>query len=165
MKTEDLKVRAVVSETTEGQYETFDKGTIVEGYLNNWHLEERWTVQVECLCESGGISKGFYIINVPIDIETIEYASLRTSKLEKDLKDVETMFEKMELTTFNLEKRIKKLEELVGIYKKYAELLAESEGNLAAFAHTHRVTVDEKIVKKGIELRKQISELRKELGI
>jgi len=94
-----------------------------------------------------------------------EYASLRTSKLEKDLKDAEAMFEKMELTAFNFEKRIKKLKELVGVYKKYAELLAESEGNLAAFAHTHRVTVDEKIVKKGIELRKQISELRKELGI
>jgi len=94
-----------------------------------------------------------------------EYASLRTSKLEKDLKDAEAMFEKMELTAFNLDKRIKKLEELVGIYKKYAELLGKSEGDLAAFAYTHRITVDEKTVKKGKQLRQKIGELRKELGL
>jgi len=46
-----------------------------------------------------------------------EYASLRTSKLEKDLKDAEAMFEKMELTAFNLDKRIKKLEELISAHK------------------------------------------------
>jgi len=41
----------------------------------------------------------------------------RTSKLEKDLKDAETMFEKMELTAFSLDKRIKKLEELISAHK------------------------------------------------
>lgn len=82
MKTGDIKVKAVVSEHTEGQYEVFDKGTVVEGYLNNWQLEERWTLQVECLYESGGIGKGFYIINIPIDIETLQYASQFQSELQ-----------------------------------------------------------------------------------
>jgi len=77
----------------------------------------------------------------------------RTSKLEKDLKDAEAMFEKMELTAFNFEKRIKKLEELAGLYKQRIDYM-------------HRVSMGEDVVVSyGDNIRQRISELRKELNL
>ena len=91
--------------------------------------------------------------------EIKEHASEQTVQLKKNLKNAESMFEKMELTAFNLEKRIAKLEELVKAYEEYARLLGKSEGNLAVFAATHRIYVDKKTVNKGKQLRKRIEEL------
>jgi len=82
-----------------------------------------------------------------------EYASLRTSKLEKDLKDAEAMFEKMELTAFNLDKRIKKLEELVSAHKNLLNCFGMSKPK----NKTNIADLD--------EAWEGIAELEKELGI
>lgn len=125
MKTEDLKVKAIVSETTEGQYETFDKGTMVEGYLNNWHLNERWTMQVECDCESGGISKGFYIIDVPIDTDTLEYAS--QSQQEGEFKNKQELPWSTNAMDYAKE-FMKDREAFIRVYIKSEEDLPKEEG-------------------------------------
>jgi len=46
-----------------------------------------------------------------------QYALQQTAKLNKDLKNAEAKFEKMELTAFNLEKKVTKLEGLIEAYK------------------------------------------------
>lgn len=68
----EYKIRAVVTEDIESQYEIIEAGTIVEGYLNSWHLEGNYTMQIEMLCESGGVGSGICVVNAPIDINTIE---------------------------------------------------------------------------------------------
>jgi len=77
----------------------------------------------------------------------------RTSKLEKDLKDAEAMFEKMELTAFNLDKRIKKLEELVSAHKNLLNCFGMSKPK----NKTNIADLD--------EAWERIAELEKELGI
>ena len=55
--------------------------------------------------------------------------------------------------------------ELVKAYDEYVKLLAESEGNLAVFASTHGITVDDKLVERGKELRQKITELKTKLKL
>jgi len=96
----------------------------------------------------------YALLMVVIELKKqINDLSLRTSKLEKDLKDAEAMFEKMELTAFNLDKRIKKLEELAGLYEQRIDYM-------------HRVSMGQDVVVSyGDNIRQKISELRKELEI
>ena len=57
------------------------------------------------------------------DIE--ENASEQTAELKKDLKDAETMFEKMEQAAFNLQQKVAKLGELVKMQDKLIDYLFE----------------------------------------
>jgi len=82
--------------------------------------------------------------------EYVDWLEIRTSKLEKDLKDAETMFEKMELTAFNLEKKITKLEELI-------RLQGELWNNIDMSSYS--------VSKHWETLHKQINKLKKELKL
>jgi len=92
------------------------------------------------------------VLNKPVE-PAKELTDDHTSKLEKDLKDAEAMFEKMELTAFNFEKRIKKLKELVSAHKNLLNCFGMSKPK----NKTNITDLD--------EAWERIAELEKELGL
>lgn len=70
MNTRQVKVSAISVEDTNFTA----SGERVEGYLNSWHLEERWTMQVEYGVDCS-VSSGIIVDVVGIDINTLKKAS------------------------------------------------------------------------------------------
>jgi len=79
-----------------------------------------------------------------------QYASQQTAKLKKDLKNAKAKFEKMELTAFNLEKKVAILEELVNRQRELVLCLENS--NI-------ETEMKNELRAKITELEKQIKEL------
>jgi hypothetical protein len=80
----DLKVIGIATEDIETSHETIEKGDKVKGYLNNYHLLDCYSIQVEMQQESGGVGSGIVVMNVPVEKSSIKWVLSRTGNVREE---------------------------------------------------------------------------------